>query len=111
MNLNKLKDYIWSYGQLAVSARESKNGEFHRQRMVEPGYWKYLGHDIVKNELSGRWTVAGHPMYFLFGYKTKKRCCEDLWDEYVALLDSATFIEYEIEHEKRENTRRNLLLR
>lgn len=103
MNLPKLAAYVWEFGQLALSARDGLNGEFHKKRMVVTGHWRYLGHDLRRKEgYDNSWCIPGHPLRKHFYYRTMRDCCEELFEEYLTMLWTAITIEEE--NEERKNT-------
>ena len=108
MKINRLAKYIWDYGPSSLSFRKGDNGNFHKQKLISAGHWIYLGHDVVKLSVLDDadwdgWTIPSHPMRKLFYYKTKKLCCQDLFEEYMTMLWTAITIEEE--NEKRKNPR------
>ncbi len=82
---------------LCFSARTEPEREFHTLRKIKPGHWRYMGHDIIRDEKTHRWYTD--PPSEECPFKTKDSVRWHLYHEYEKLVRSAVEIE-----DERKNT-------
>lgn len=57
MDLTTVNRILKKGGYRGLARREFRdpNEEFHKVRMITPGFWKYMGHKIMRDEVSRKW--------------------------------------------------------